>query len=455
MRGLRSSIPEIDWPAIPSAEAGRLLGLVCQLEQTQWWPAEEIAALQRQQLARVLRHALETVPFYRKRLGAFPQGGTVNGLLEGWQDLPVLTRVQLQEAGDAVSSGSVPPAHGGVSPVQTSGSTGRPIRTHTTELNQLFWQALTVREHLWHRRDPLGKLVAIRPDRKAPATRAVTHASWGRPIAGLFRTGPSALLDSRADLEYQVRWLQEQQPTYLLTLPSNARALAETCLAERAALPSLRGVRTYGEALGPEVRAICREAWRVPVTDMYSAQEAGYIALQCPAHNHYHLQSEHLLVEVLDDAGRACAPGETGRVVLSTLHNFATPLIRYEIMDYVEVGQPCPCGRGLPVIRRILGRQRNLARTPDGRRYWPSFPAEVWMSIAPIRQIQLVQKSLRRIEIRYVMARALAAPEKEALARSLRGSLGHPYQLLFTRCDGPILRGRNGKYEDFVSELGD
>jgi len=238
-----------------------------------------------------------------------------------------------------------------------------------------------------------------------------------------------------------VRWLQAQRPSYLLTLPSKAQALAETGLADGVALPSLRGVRTYGEALGPEVRAMGREAWAVPVIDMYSAQEAGYIALQCPEHNHYHLQSEHLLVEALDEAGRACAPGETGRVVLSTLHNFATPLSRYEIMDYVEMGEPCPCGRGLPVIRRVLGRQRNLARTPDGRRFWPSFPAEAWMAVAPIRQIQLVQKSLQRIELRYVMPRKLDATEQEALARALRDALGHPYGLHFTRMTGPSCGG--------------
>jgi phenylacetate-CoA ligase len=450
-----SPIRQINWPGAADAQPWRLRELVRQLEISQWWPADDIACHQARQLAKILRHALETVPYYRERIDAGYRDVEEHRLLEIWRSLPTFNRAQLQEAGDAVSSESVPPAHGRSSLVQTSGSTGRPIRILSTELNQLFWRALTVREHLWHGRDPLGKLVAIRPDRDAAATRSAARASWGAPIASLYRTGPSALLDSRNDIENQVRWLQAQRPTYLLTLPSNARALAETSLAQRVRLASLEGVRTYGESLNPGLRALCREAWNVPVTDMYSAQEVGYIALQCPEHEHYHVQSEHLLVEVLDAVGRPCTPGEIGRVVVSTFHNFAAPLIRYEIMDFVEVGEPCPCGRGLPVIRRLLGRERNLARAPDGRRYWPSFPTEAWMSIAPIRQIQLVQTSLRHIEVRYVMARELDSREQDLLGRSLRASLGHPYHFDLARCDEAILRGSNGKYEDFVSEFVD
>ena len=117
---------------------------------------------------------------------------------------------------------------------------------------------------------------------------------------------------------------------------------------------------------------------------MYSSQEVGYIALECPTGESYHVQAENVLVEVLDDQDRPCSPGDVGRVVVTALHNFATPLLRYDIGDYAEVGAPCPCGRGLPALRRIMGRQRNMALLPTaaaaGRRSswraptkWPTF----------------------------------------------------------------------------------
>ena len=78
---------------------------------------------------------------------------------------------------------------------------------------------------------------------------------------------------------------------------------------------------------------------------MYSSQEVGYIALQCPENESYHIQAENVLVEILDDDGLPCEPGEVGRVVVTALHNLATPLLRYDIGDYAEVGSPCSCGR--------------------------------------------------------------------------------------------------------------
>jgi phenylacetate-CoA ligase len=64
-----------------------------------------------------------------------------------------------------------------------------------------------------------------------------------------------------------------------------------------------------------------------------------------------------IYAEILDDADRPCAPGEVGRVVVSTLHNYAMPLFRYDLGDLAEVGPPCECGRTLPVLNRIVGRQ--------------------------------------------------------------------------------------------------
>ena len=112
------------------------------------------------------------------------------------------------------------------------------------------------------------------------------------------------------------------------------------------------------------------EAWGVPLSDMYSGREVGYLALQCPQHDHYHVMSEGNFLEVLGDDGRPCQPGETGRVVVTTLHNYVMPLIRYEIGDFAEVGEPCPCGRGLPVLTRILGRQQNMLTLPTGESRW-------------------------------------------------------------------------------------
>jgi len=132
------------------------------------------------------------------------------------------------------------------------------------------------------------------------------------------------------------------------------------------------------------------------------------IAIQCPENDHYHVQAENLYVEVINEDGAPCRPGEIGRMVLSDLHNFTTPMIRYEIGDYAEVGEACAYGRGLPVLNRTAGRVRNMLTLPSGDKFWPSFPEGEMMPIALIRQFQVIQHDLERVEAKLVTARTLS-----------------------------------------------
>src|SRR3546814_616774 len=157
---------------------------------------------------------------------------------------------------------------------------------------------------------------------------------------------------------------------------------------------------TVGETVSAKARGLVQRAWGVPLKDSYSCEEAGYLTMQCPDHEVYHVQSENVLLEVVDDDGRPCGPGETGRVLITSLHNFATPLIRYELGDYAEVGSPCACGRGLPVIKQVLGRKRNRLILSDGRSEFPYLgDHEEFRAITTkVREFQYIQRSVDAIE---------------------------------------------------------
>lgn len=443
---VRSAVNGVVWPGLPANPGALLLALQFQLEQTQWWPPEQLAAHQWEQLRSVLQHAAETVPFYRERLRA---AGIDPASCDdaAFRRLPLLTRSDVQSQGEALLSSRVPDGHGRATMGQTSGSTGTPIRFYRTELTQLFWRAFTLRDHLWHQRDLSGTLAAIRI--KVEEQRA---KGWGPATDSAFETGWCATLDIRTDIDRQLAWLREQDPDYLITHPSTLRALVLRARESGFKPRRLREVRTFAESLPADLRQLCREIWNVTLVDMYTCEEAGYIALQCPLHEYYHVQAESLMVEILGERGAPCKAGEVGKVVITTLHNFAMPLIRYELGDYAEPGPACPCGRGPPVIKRIMGRARNVLRLPDGRRYFPSFPAEAWASVAPIRQLQLVQKSLADIEVRLVMERSLTPDEERRLTAAFHRTLGYPFAIRFAYVES-IARGGSFKFEDFVSEL--
>ncbi len=429
-----------------------MLAMQYQLEHSEHLTASELLSLQHQQLAVLLQHARSTVPFYRDRLKDFD--ADPEKVLEPalWKTIPILERRDIQDAANTLLSERIPKDHQPLNKIQTSGSTGTPITAYGTPVTRLFWRAFTLRDHLWHDRDLSLEFVAIRPEGRLEPGQSLSARGWGAATDCAFQTGDSALLTVRTDIQDQVDWLVTRNPHYLLSLPTNIIELAKHFRDSGKRLPELREIRTYGEVARPEVREICREVFNVAVTDMYSCQEVGYIALQCPQHSHYHIQSESLLVEILDEQGNECSPGETGRVVITTLHNFAMPLIRYALGDYARVGEACDCGRGLPVISEVLGRERNMVRLPDGRTHYPSFPAEMWMNTGPIRQLQLVQTGINRIRARLCCDRPLKDPEHKAFVAMLQKRLDYPFTIEIDYLE-QIERGKNGKFEDFVSEL--
>lgn len=444
--------PEIIWPTIPGSQAARIQAMLFQLEQSQWWPSDIIARCQFGQVRRVIEFAARTVPFYRELYGT---DSLSLSSPEEFIRLPILSRPDVQSADTTMHSTALPKRHGQVGQTLTSGSSGQPVRALSTEVTRSFWRVFTLRDHFWHRRDFSGKLAAIRDtdsnDARPPLGKTVSN--WGSATAGVVETGPGALLTIQSNILEQADWISRVDPDYLIVYPSTALALASQHVNASRKLHRLREIRTFGEILEPNVRQIIRDSFGVNVVDMYSSQEVGYIALQCPNSESYHVQAENVLLEILDDSGKPCGPGQVGRVVVTTLHNFAMPLIRYDLGDYAEVGPPCPCGRGLPVLTRIVGRQRNMLRLPDGRQVWPTLiRGDRPEQLPPIQQFQLIQRTLSELELKVVLPAQLSQDQESFLKQYLRQTLGHPFEIVITRVTD-IPRSPTGKYEEFRSEI--
>lgn len=438
----RSSVEAVSFPPVLLGQAATLEVLQRHFLDSERWTPERLAEQQRAQIAQLAAHAHAESPFWRARLDAAGYGQDAGW----WERLPVLTRREAQAAGPALWSRQVPRSHGAVGRARTTGSTGTPLEIAKTELAMLFWKAITVRDALWHGRDLNGKLAAIR----VGATRQEAP-SWGEAYDA-YGGGPGVSCDARDDVDAQLDWLVAQQPQVLLTHPTNLRALVLRSRERGCSLPALREARTYSERLPEGLRELVREAWGVPLSDLYSANEVGYVALQCPQSELYHVQSEDVRVEVIGDDGRPCAEGESGRVVVTSLHNFAMPLLRYDLGDVATVGGACGCGRTLPTLARILGRTRNMMRLPGGRVAWPGLPTNTLVELDAIREVKMVQHSLEEIEVLLVLQRPLDPAEATRLQEAVRQRLMHPFHVRLTPVDR-IERGAGHKLEDFECRM--
>lgn len=432
---MAASVHGIVWPAVPSPTPAASLAIADQLERTQWMSPDELAHHQREQLAVMLAHAASTVPHYA-RLDP-----------RDFASVPVMSRAQITAAGEGLLSRAYPSTHGPAPETQTSRTSGAPVRVRGTGVVAAIHGAIALRDHRWHQRDLTAHLAAIRylPNQAPPPDGAETRG-WS-PVAALI--APDARMSAlsiASTTEEQLAWVVRTNPTYLLIYPSAFHALLVRIAKTGARLPALKQVRTISEVLSPGTRGLCTEVLDVPIVDTYSAQEVGNIALQCPDHEHYHVQSERLIVEILRDDDTPCGVGETGRVVITDLHNFATPILRYDIGDYAEVGASCPCGRGLPVLERVVGRRRNMLVYPDGRTTWPLFTVAC-REAARYRELQLVQLSREALRARVVPDGHL---DREALVAALQRTLGHPFSIEIELVD-EIGRTPAGKLEEFVS----
>lgn len=430
-------------PPADAALRRRVLDLVWRLGGSEVWPVERHRANQLRLLHQLARHAAGNVPFYRGRLEPLLARAEGALTMDDLRRVAVSGRREVQQAGAALFATSLPPGHGRVSPFTTSGSSGTPLEGRRSGRSVLVNQAVALRYHRWHGRDPEASNLSIR---HLDEGRRESLGPWAAPLG----SGPGRTITNTLPVRELVAELRAMDPAYLQCQPSILKALIEECPKRP---PGLREVRTFGESVDPALRRLCRESWGIPLTDNYSSEETGIMAVECPEGEGYHVMAEQVIVEILDGEGEPCAPGVPGQVVVTTLHNFAAPLIRYAIGDVAEPGPPCGCGRGLPVLRRLLGRERHLLVLPGGDRIQPYFDETAMLQAAPgLRQYQLVQTSTEEIEMRVVAERPLEEGEQAALQHCLGQAFGHPFRFRFVHREA-IPRGPRGKYEVFRSEV--
>jgi phenylacetate-CoA ligase len=396
-------------------------------------------------LLEVARHSASHSPHFATRMKAAGVNASELAQEGGLARLPPLTRKELVEAGETLFCTAFPSSHGPAKATSTSGSTGEPVTVRRTGLCQRQWMAYTLREHLWHRRDFAGPLAVVRANIFEP----VDTPDWGPPANLLLRTGPGSAMPPSRSVRELCQWLAAFDPAHLLILPSTLAAVVAELAQTGQQLPRLQSIRTLSETVSVELRETTARVLGTPIQDSYTSQEGGIMATQC-SEGSYHV-SETILLEVLNDADQPCGVGEIGRIVITDLLNFATPLLRYEIGDYAEVGTACACGRGLPVIRRFLGRERNLVLLPDGTRHWPLVGFHLWNEVYPVRQFQFIQLDRTTILARMSASGRPDSEQESQLTAIIQAALLHPFDIRYEWHETSLPRGPGGKFEEFVN----
>ena len=437
------------WPRMYTGPNLVLMALLAELDRTMWLHPAVIERAQYDQLRLIIAHHMAHSPQFAGRMAAV--GLTASDITgpASLRKLPPLKRLDIQRAGDSFYSRYVPQSHGQPGETRTSGSTGEPVRIRKTQIDALYWTAHAIRDHLWARRDFGHKLLSIRAD----IFKYGENPNWGQPIADIWQTGRSIGMPATMDMREQMKIIKEFQPGILLIYPNNLSIILDEMSQDGGDFSFIKHVKTIGETVHQWQRDKTQRVLGLKIEDNYSSNEIGCMAMQCPETDNYHVMTETVIVEIIKDDGEPCAPGEVGRLVVTDLHNHASPLIRYDIGDWAEAGEPCSCGRGLPTISRFIGREHSILTRPDGTRIWPIFYGAKMNDVAPVRQYQIRQKTQTSMEFRCYTEEPLTADQRVGLITLVQEALGYPYDMDLIEYRQPLPTTQRGKFQEFICEI--
>lgn len=432
-------------PLMAWRAGSRHLKYLRELRRTQFDPPEVVRERQLAALKAQLHHAQTTVPYYRAvwaKAGVHPSDVKTLADLEAF---PILMKADIRRHERALIASGYDPAK--LRLKRTSGSTGVPLNIYIDEPAVQWKTACTLRSDEWSGWR-LGQRVA---------------KVWGNPEYRHF------------GLKGRLRNYLLDRAVYLDTLDLNDARIAEFAAAIRRHRPGLifghahslyllacslkksgvTGVRPNGiistaMLLHDWQRAVIERVFACPVTNRYGCEEVSLIASECEEHNGLHVNADSVYTEVAPEA--AC--GFAGKLLVTDLTNRAMPLIRYQIGDVVVPSHRCcGCGRGLPLIERVEGRDADYVVTPAGRLVSGISLTENFALLIPgTAQVQIVQESLCELRIRLVPDSDFGPESRRKIAELVAETFG-PDVRYDVELVGAIPQEPGGKYRFCISKV--
>ncbi|MBP7567390.1 MAG: AMP-binding protein [Burkholderiaceae bacterium] len=417
--GAAAPDPLAGWPHQIPAEVAQTLAdmrFVHALEQgpaAQWrrWQAQRLGAL-----VSWLRQS----PVWRDWLAPLPAGPAA--LPDHMHALPVMRRTDYRRFIESAPV-RVPPAFGAIGHKETSGSTGQPVRFAYTALARRMNFGIYHADHERQGRDLReDTLVLTGHDRPVDGGQHVTAGDpWLHPGRQIFRHSYAHGVDEHA------RWLCAQRAAHLVTYPALLSGILSSIERQGLQPPQLRQVITFAETADAVLRERVRRLLGARVVDRYSCEELGPIAFQCPvSDDHQHVAVCNVIAEVVDADGRPLPHGQQGSVLVTGLHQWASPALRYELGDVATLLAHCPaCGAQVPTFTRLLGRRRVLVERASGELMYVRILAGDWLQAAPVlREWRVAQTARFAFDVELAASRALHAHEQAALQALLAERIG-------------------------------
>jgi phenylacetate-CoA ligase len=415
------------------------------MEEVQWWPAEQLAALQVQRLRDFLQDVAAHVPYYKKQ---FAQAAFDPGQVQSVADLqclPFLTKADIRAHMESLKHDQ----DQGLTRFTTGGSSGEPLVFFIGNKRVSHDVAAKWRATRWWGVDIGDQEIVV----------------WGSPIElgkqdrlkhwrdKLLRTTLlPAFAMSEPRLDQFLATIRRVRPRMLFGYPSALTHIAHHAT-QRGMVMSDLGIKVAfvtSERLYDDQRSTISTVFGCPVANGYGGRDAGFIAHECPSGG-MHLTSDDIVVEIVNEAGLVQPPGTAGEIVVTHMATNDFPFIRYRTGDMGVLGAtPCACGRGLPLLQAIEGRSTDFVVATDGTVLHGLCLIYILRDLCDVKAFKVVQESRELTRVLLVKGEGFPATGEAQIRNGFKQRLGETVVVAIESVD-TIPAEKSGKYRYIVS----
>ena len=393
----------------------------CQFVATsQYWSNEQILSYQEEKLRLIIHHAYNNVPFYRKTFDKLGLSPSDIRCIADLSKIPIIRKQDVIENPTdffAKDFQSYHPVHH-----HTGGTTGKPFQYYNDRRSWALNWALKIRTFEWagyhYGKDRLGVMAGGSLSPKQGMS--LSHRIWR--YVNNYYTMPITHMTPEIMDRYE-QDIKQQNITFLRGYPSALSSFAEYLNSCNRKLP-MTAIFTTAEMIYPHQRKIMEKAFECSVFDTYGCGDGMGHATECEHHDGLHICFENSIMQIVNNQGEQVKPGEEGEIILTSLYDFAMPLIRYAPGDLAILSDKnCPCGRNMQLISKIIGRTSDSFTLGNGRIInGLSLPFEDLTE--EVEQFQIVQEASDQIRVLLVAKGHLSDKRISSIMETMRYHCG-------------------------------
>lgn len=365
--------------------------------------------------------------------------------------LPFLTKKLIKDNFELLQSKGLPKNRFRIN--STSGSTGNAIQFYSDNKTHKIRNACSMRGDSW------------------------TGWIFGKPIIilwgathdiGLFGSVRKRLMNSRIlfntkllssfdmtdeEMYQYIHIINRNKPLLIVGYPSSLELFSNYIHKQSWNIHSPKGIITSGESLNETQRQIIQDTFNCKVLNRYGCREVGHIANECQMQSGLHISSDHVIVEVVNDKGEQCKPGELGEIIVTDLDNYVFPIIKYKIGDIgILSNSECECGRKLPMLQSVEGRSFDMIVGVNGNRVPGNFFTLLRYDVKGVEQFQVNQDKYGELTIKIKTNSDWNSSEGNKLTKIIKEKLGTEMKIHISFVDNFMLN-KSGKFQWVTSNV--